>query len=653
MNSGIPKEQHVTAEQLYRQMKPTFRFGDIPVPEVETSKSLFQRAKDSVRYVLGFEQNPPSGVSLRVAHTFDAAKEAAEAFVGKPIENANTGMIATASRINIRKMLSNSAVKKSETAQAHSLAVANLDILFNRATYGWGKPDKHNDPNVASIHRLFSAMRTDDGAYLVKLTVKEFASKVDGNRIYSVEAVDVNEKSPAVKWVAAYAKSDGVDLTSTRPSGDVLSLAQAVQDGNYRFFQNQETPRGSFDPATLTITFSKNKNLSTFLHEIGHFFLKVNFDLAAQIQTEAKGQALPVGRQRMVDDAKVVLDWFGVKDVDTWNAMTVLEQRPYHEKFARAFEKYLYEGKAPSHDLLGMFQRFRDWLIAAYKDSKELEGVDLSPEVREVFDRMVANEEQIAQMRTLQRLEPIFRAAEEAGKTPEEWAAYQEENRQAIADAIDEHGSRMLRDTRYLHNLRNREARRLRGNAAFLRREARMEARTEIMSEPVYRAWDFLTGKIEDTLPAERYSTSVTLDPSSDSLFVAIAKLGGMNREQVGAEWGIKDSVKGNVFGRPVLRAKGGKTIDDMAQALAERGYLRKDEHGKVDVRELEEAFADELSGRQWHTVTLEYTSSYLTVFHSRSTKTLSRQQPLPSMLILMPWCVRTPIKAALVNRFP
>ena len=42
-----------------------------------------------------------------------------------------------------------------------------------------------------------------------------------------------------------------------------------------------------------------------------------------------------------------------------------------------------------------------------------------------------------------------------------------------------------------------------------------------------------------------------------------------------------------------------------------------------------------------------------LTLRHSRSTKTLSRQAPLPSMLIAMPFPASTPVKAAPVNWEP
>jgi hypothetical protein len=47
------------------------------------------------------------------------------------------------------------------------------------------------------------------------------------------------------------------------------------------------------------------------------------------------------------------------------------------------------------------------------------------------------------------------------------------------------------------------------------------------------------------------------------------------------------------------------------------------------------------------------YASSYLTLRQSRSRKTLSRQAPLPSMLMAMPLLASTPVKAEPVNCKP
>ena len=74
-----------------------------------------------------------------------------------------------------------------------------------------------------------------------------------------------------------------------------------------------------------------------------------------------------------------LLDWFGVKDHETWRAMTLDQQREFHEKFARGFEKYLFEGRAPSAELQSMFGRFRSWLLHVYESMTEL-NVQLTDE---------------------------------------------------------------------------------------------------------------------------------------------------------------------------------------------------------------------------------------------------------------------------------
>lgn len=173
-----------------------------------------------------------SSAPKRQASTFDEARVAAKAFQGKPLENTMTGMKAVVSRNNLDKMLNSKAVSKSESAQAHAFAVANLDDLFSRSLIGWSKPDADGDPNIKAIHRFFAPVMVDGRAILAKMTVKETAIENDPNPLYTVESVEFNEKSPAAQWVAAASSADGVDLTSIRSAGDVLTLAQRVQEFN-------------------------------------------------------------------------------------------------------------------------------------------------------------------------------------------------------------------------------------------------------------------------------------------------------------------------------------------------------------------------------------------------------------------------------------
>ncbi|MBR4878055.1 MAG: zeta toxin family protein, partial [Rhodocyclaceae bacterium] len=225
-------------------------------------REAWQRAWDAGRTELDYEQWITARTSefragfgdweiatakgLREAQTFAQAKEAVIAFKGKTLENQTTGMEAVASGNNLRKMLNESAVKKSVSPQIQAYVVANLDRFYERAIYGWSKPDRNADPNINAIHRIFVPVLAPDGrALLAKLTVKEMANANDANPLYTVEAVEFNEESPAAIWVAASLKADGLKLTSIRSAGDVLSLAQRVEN-----FNAEDITDAALNPAT-------------------------------------------------------------------------------------------------------------------------------------------------------------------------------------------------------------------------------------------------------------------------------------------------------------------------------------------------------------------------------------------------------------------
>jgi hypothetical protein len=180
-----------------------------------------------------------------------------------------------------------------------------------------------------------------------------------------------------------------------------------------------EGPRGWTDIARsatgkllTTIGLTPRADLSTFLHEMGHVYLEVMGDLA-----EREGAS-----QRARDDYATLLKWFGVSS-------RAEIRREHHEKFARGFERYLMEARAPSVDLAGVFERFATWLKRIYRDFAAL-NVELSDEVRDVFDRMFATDQQIAAARQRAGAEPYARRPDWMDDA--DWAKYQE-----IVEAAD------------------------------------------------------------------------------------------------------------------------------------------------------------------------------------------------------------------------
>lgn len=518
----------------------------------------------------------------RPARTFTEARTAAKEFQGKALENAATGMTASVSRNSLDKMLSGSAAKKSTTPAEHSLAVANLDELFANAVPGWTKADRAGDPNIVAVHRMFAPMRTEAGVRLVKMTVKELALGADGNRLYSVEALDV-EKAGSVPEMVAADIGDEPNLTSTGLTEPLESLVQDIQRLNTRLEQSTEslqqiqsrlseqfdglklnligrgsritisrievpadkreagvgsqvmrelvqwaddtgkqlslTPSSDFggsktrlesfykrfgfienkgknrdfeisesmyrdhkglrllqsesgdgargfiqfgDDRKFNIKLTDKANLSTFLHETGHFYLEVMGDLAARADVS----------DQVKQDYQTILDWFGVKD----RASVKVDQ---HEQFARGFEAYLREGEAPSLALQSAFSRFKAWLTQIYRDASRL-NVQLNDEVRRVFDRLLATDDEIAVAKAPYR--SLFSDAKTAGMSPAEFDAYRATADKAGQAAEERLAAEMLREL-------SREQKKWWQEA---RDAMAVDVAKEVDSQPVYRVQDYL-----------------------------------------------------------------------------------------------------------------------------------------------------------------
>ena len=180
-------------------------------------------------------------------------------------------------------------------------------------------------------------------------------------------------------------------------------------------FQSQSGPRGAYSPSQRLITLFQSADPSTFIHESGHFFLDVMTDLANR----------PDAPQQLRQDMKILMSWFGVKSLDVWNAMTLDEKREYHEKFARGFERYMREGKAPSIKLMRVFHSFMNWLKGVYSSIRQL-NVDLTPEVREVMDRMLATDKEIRTAKAVMGLANTYITRDQFPGTDEEWHEWEE-----------------------------------------------------------------------------------------------------------------------------------------------------------------------------------------------------------------------------------
>jgi|GEM_PF-3957463 len=168
----------------------------------------------------------------------------------------------------------------------------------------------------------------------------------------------------------------------------------------------------------VSISILEKANASTFVHELGHFWVKMLGDLAER----------PEATEQTKADLQTILEARGKSSVAE---LTTEDQ----EWLARAHEAYLREGKAPSQALQGPFARFKTWLSGVYQRLTDL-NVHLTDDVRGVFDRIYASDREIEQAREqLGGEQPIFESAEKAGMTDAAFEAYKATKEREIENA--------------------------------------------------------------------------------------------------------------------------------------------------------------------------------------------------------------------------
>jgi hypothetical protein len=266
-------------------------------------------------------------------------------------------------------------------------------------------------------------------------------------------------------------------------------LRDAAMSGFAMFQQNRGQIAFGRDISQTpsVISLLKTADLSTFLHETGHFFLEATLHLANMPDADAVSVA----------DANILMRWFAPDmTLEKWAGMTLEEKTPYHERFARGFEAYLFEGKAPSTEMRSLFRTFSSWLKSVYKSLTDL-NVELTDDVRGVMDRMLASEAEIEDAQQVWALSTLYDQKPEA-MTEDEWARLQALGRDATEEAVEQLERRSVRDLKWASGAKSRALRQLQDEAEELRKAIRAEVTAEVMAEPVNRARNFLRRGLDE-----------------------------------------------------------------------------------------------------------------------------------------------------------
>lgn len=310
------------------------------------------------------------------------------------------------------------------------------------------------------------------------------------------------------------------------------------------------------DNRDILIRLGKASDLSTFLHESGHLYLEVLGDLA-----EAAGAP-----DQITQDYAAILKWLGVE-----NRQGIGTDQ--HEHFARGFEAYLMEGKAPSVELQNAFARFRAWLVGIYRRIIALD-VDLNDDVRGVFDRLVATDDAIKAAEESQNYIALFANAEEVGFSPEQFELYRERVNAARQEAEENLTQQMLA-------IQRREQKKWWADERAKMREV-VEA--EVHRMRVYQALSFLQkGKAPD-------GSDVALTPGKLSKDWLVNQYGKEFLKRLPKPWVY--TVKGGLDPDEVALNFGFTSGDEMIQEMVNARNMERLIEAETDAR-LKEKYPD------------------------------------------------------------
>ena len=253
-------------------------------------------------------------------------------------------------------------------------------------------------------------MQDNPERYIATKSIDEFDDGKTGKQLYKEIVFDQRMKGSKTPEKDASLILNEYGIKGISYDGRVDGRSFVIFDDEaikvldfYQKSMNQNQVRGSFNPALNEIKLTPNADMSTFSHEMGHWYLTNLFELSGKKGVDPT----------LVEDVNTLLKEFGVNSVEDWNALGIEGQRKFQEQFASWVEIYLSSGKAPKPSLTRLFERMAQWIVDVYRElggtkkavSDRFEGEfqtklpETSPEVQKVLDRLFAKDREIRKAR--------------------------------------------------------------------------------------------------------------------------------------------------------------------------------------------------------------------------------------------------------------
>lgn len=434
------------------------------------------------------------------------------------------------------------------------------------------EPQSINVPATEVFAKL--GLELPEGFKPTQVTLISTKPVTENSNIEDFSGAVLPDNAPKELVDALEEKGIRVELSSNRKTvraKAVSQLSQKIQD-SLVYFQNGTNERGGYSPKQNTIHLTPNADLSTFAHEMSHWYLENLMQLA--------GEAGVSGLIKQ--DAETLLKDFGLKSLDEWKNLSIEDKRKFHERFAYQTEIYLAAGKPHNPKLITVFKNLGKWIrdvyrawtggvaeqrAAQYKSEFGEELPQLSEEVQRVMDRMLNAEADLYQAEVSESMRPLF---DEKPKdmSEEDWIAMQKAHDEALADGEALLNEAKAKDEKWYTNARAKTLRMIQRKAKEIRDKVKEGVTAEIEAEAGTRAYELIKKSNEtfginwkfdpEALTAAKVSSSAIKKLSA----LGLTKKGGMAPSEV----------------MELMRGQGNAfaTVQDMVQGLLEGA--RKDE---------------------------------------------------------------------------
>lgn len=413
---------------------------------------------------------------------------------------------------------------------------------------------EQNAQAVEPIANRLERVRPKETPSEIKALTKEIAS------VFEKSGAPQTEQAAMTGLCLSLAMTAAQDLGMTptefwRAHG--LKLAANPAQANAAGIKQANGSKGEFFPGQNIIVRWASADPSTLVHESGHWFLHNRIAIAEDLENKAKTQELTEGEKHYLDATKAALKWLGIDSFAQWDVMTLEQQRPLHEKFARTFEAYLMDGRAPTRGLRALFRQFSNFLKKVYYVLSGIPEAQLNPQTKELFDNLFIAQEQVTEAKMRRQMFDLmeqFAGLVEPGVLQD----YEETLQERDAEAYEYLMSGLLRNAHRTGRLTLQMEKRITKDAKEARKQFAKEERAKFDKTRVGQLMTFLRDG-EEQADGSKYRPKLTKSE--------LSKLGFTDEE-------IETLKKAKLL---YVHTKGTNQVS--AQDLArDRGYTSADE---------------------------------------------------------------------------